>query len=88
MSLEATSWALKETWLNKPCLRLMLILLSESHSGDTVSVMPELSTLAESFPCREDKAEEILSELVSSRFLWLSEDAKLFAFPSLDWSAQ
>ena len=88
MSIEATSWALKETRLNRPDLRLMLIFLSEFHSGGTVSVMPELSVLAESFPCSEDKAGEMLSELVSSRFLWLSEDAKLFAFPSLDWSAQ
>ena len=55
MSIEATSWALKETRLNRPDLRLMLIFLSEFHSGGTVSVMPELSVLAESFPCSEDK---------------------------------
>ena len=33
MSLEATSWALKETRLNKPCLRLMLILLKATESS-------------------------------------------------------
>ena len=43
MSIEATSWALKETRLNRPDLRLMLIFLSEFHSGGTVSVMPAVS---------------------------------------------